>query len=173
MNKDLHHKEILCIFIVMNLQENIDRIHEIMGTVITEDNKTLKIQNMIDGIGLLNTFKFFGGYNNFINVNEDFVIDEEVKIRFIKDTVEYLKDLLDDEQVVLEDYDEEPIFVSEGPNFIRLIEVLEKEGAGTSVYKKTNDGDSWLKNETIPYDEIGDGPLNDVFLFLLEIMERD
>jgi len=33
MDKDLDHKELLCIFIVMNLQENIERIHEIMGVI--------------------------------------------------------------------------------------------------------------------------------------------
>jgi phospholipid/cholesterol/gamma-HCH transport system substrate-binding protein len=38
MNKDLHHKELLCIFIVMELYEDIHRIQSMMG-VITEDNK--------------------------------------------------------------------------------------------------------------------------------------
>lgn len=171
MNKDLHHKELLCIFIVMNLQENIHRIHEIMGTVIAEDNKTLKIQNMIDGIGLLNTFKFFGGYNDFLNMFGDFVVNGEDKIRFIKDTVSYLMDIMDDEQVSLYERDEQPIFVSESGSFIRQIEVLEKEGAGTSLYEKSTD--AWVQDDTIPYEKLGDEPLNDVFLFLLDIMERD
>ena len=140
----------------MKLYEDIHRIHEIMGTVITEDNKTLKIQNMIDDIGLLNTFKFFGGYNDFLNMFGDFVVNGEDKIRFIKDTVTYLMDLMDNGMVVLEDYNEEPIFVSESPNFIRQIEVLEKEGAGTSLYEKSTD--AWVQDDTIPYEKLGDEP---------------
>ena len=44
----------------MNLQENIERIHEIMGGVITEDKMDKVIKNMIDDIGIESTFKMVG-----------------------------------------------------------------------------------------------------------------
>ena len=47
----------------MNLQENIERIHEIMGGVITEDRKEMVIKNMIDSVGIENTFKMVGDYD--------------------------------------------------------------------------------------------------------------
>jgi hypothetical protein len=66
MNKDLHHKELLCIFIVMNLQENIERIHEIMGGVITEgDNKLIDL-----GVKLLRN-GYYGTQKAIENVNSD------------------------------------------------------------------------------------------------------
>jgi hypothetical protein len=155
----------------MNLQENIERIHEIMGGVIYENKKDMIINKTINELGLFNTFKFFGGYDDFLKLNPDYIISKEDKIRFIKDTVSYLMEAMDDEYVNLEAYDEEPILVSESDGFIRQIEVLEMGGAGTSLYEKSTD--AWIQDDTIPYEKIGDEPLNDVFLFLLEIMERD
>ena len=155
----------------MNLQENIERIHEIMGGVIYENKKDMIINKTINELGLFNTFKFFGGYDDFLKLNPDYIISKEDKIRFIKDTVSYLMEAMDVEYVNLEAYDEEPILVSESDGFIRQIEVLEMGGAGTSLYEKSTD--AWIQDDTIPYEKIGDEPLNDVFLFLLEIMERD
>lgn len=66
----------------MNLQENIQRIHEIMGGVITEDRKEMFIKNMIDDIGLADTIKMMGGYDEV----EPYLTDEG-KVKFIKDTV--------------------------------------------------------------------------------------
>ena len=169
MNNILDYKELLCIFIVMNLQENIHRVQQMMG-IVNEGNSP-KITNMINELGLFNTFKFFGGYDDFLKLYPDYIINKEDKINFIKDTVSYLMDIMDDEQVSLYERDEQPILVSENGNFIRQIEVLEKEGAGTSLYEKPTD--AWVQDDTIPYEKLGDEPLNDVFLFLLEIMERD
>lgn len=82
MNKDLDHKELLCIFIVMNLQENIERIHEIMGGVITEDRKEMFIKNMINDIGLGNTIKMVGDYDEVAQY-----LSDEDKVKYVKDTV--------------------------------------------------------------------------------------
>ena len=66
----------------MKLQENIERIHEIMGGVITEDRKEMFIKNMIDDIGLADTIKMMGGYDEV----EPYLTDED-KVKFIKDIV--------------------------------------------------------------------------------------
>jgi uncharacterized protein with GYD domain len=82
MNKDLHHKEILCIFIVMNLQENIERIHEIMGGVITEDRREMVIKNMIDDIGIEKTIKMVGDYDMVATY-----LSDEDKVKYVKDKI--------------------------------------------------------------------------------------
>jgi hypothetical protein len=64
----------------MNLQENIERIHEIMGGVITEDKMDKVIKNMINDIGIESTFKMVGDYD----VVEKYFTDED-KINYIKD----------------------------------------------------------------------------------------
>jgi hypothetical protein len=66
----------------MNLQENIERIHEIMGGVITEDRKEMFIKNMINDIGLGDTIKLVGDYDEVAQY-----LSDEDKVKFIKDIV--------------------------------------------------------------------------------------
>jgi hypothetical protein len=66
----------------MNLQENIHRIHELIGAVITEDRKEMSIKNMIDDIGLENTIKMVGDYDEVATY-----LSDEDKVKYIKDTV--------------------------------------------------------------------------------------
>ena len=56
----------------MNLQENIERVRSIMG-VITEDRKEMFTKNMIDDIGLENTIKMVGDYDEV----EPYLSDED------------------------------------------------------------------------------------------------
>jgi hypothetical protein len=71
----------------MNLQENIERIHEIMGGVITENKMDKVIKNMIDDIGIENTFKMVGDYD----LMEKYFTDED-KINYIKDQFHKIND---------------------------------------------------------------------------------
>jgi hypothetical protein len=63
----------------MNLQEDIQRIQEMMG-VITEDRMDKVIKNMIDSVGLETTFKMVGDYD----LIDSYLTDED-KINYIKD----------------------------------------------------------------------------------------
>tara|TARA_R110000868_G_scaffold241985_3_gene497551 strand:+ start:561 stop:1112 length:552 start_codon:yes stop_codon:yes gene_type:complete len=47
----------------MNLQENIQRIHQMMG-VITEDKKSDFARKMIDTLGLGDAIKYYGSFQN-------------------------------------------------------------------------------------------------------------
>lgn len=71
----------------MNLQENIHRIHEIMGGVITEDRMDKVIKNMIDDMGIENTFKMVGDYDLV-----DTYLTDEYKIDYIKDQFHKIND---------------------------------------------------------------------------------
>ena len=70
----------------MNLQENIHRIQSMMG-VITEDRMDKVIKNMIDTIGVENTFKMVGDYDSV----EKYFTDED-KINYIKDQFQKIND---------------------------------------------------------------------------------
>lgn len=65
----------------MNLQENIHRIQSMMG-IITEDRKEMVIKNMIDNIGLGDTVKMVGNYDEVATY-----LSNEDKVKYIKDTV--------------------------------------------------------------------------------------
>jgi hypothetical protein len=70
----------------MNLQENINRIQEVMG-IISEDKHSNSIQKMIDDVGVVNTIKFFGGYDEFKKYEGDIdsIISRVGKIEIIQD----------------------------------------------------------------------------------------
>ena len=71
----------------MNLHENIQRIQEMMGGVITEDRMDKVIKNMIDRIGIESTFKMVGDYD----LIEKYFTDED-KINYIKDQFHKIND---------------------------------------------------------------------------------
>jgi hypothetical protein len=57
----------------MNLKENIERIHEIMGGVITEESDSKKdaLKSMIKQSGIGVTSKLMGGINNLMTILYD------------------------------------------------------------------------------------------------------
>lgn len=74
----------------MNLIEDIHRIHQMMG-VINEDDKSAKIQKMIDKMGLYYTIKLFGGYDTIMDMyGNSLNLTNENKIDFIKDEVQHI-----------------------------------------------------------------------------------
>lgn len=61
-----------------------------MRVVVTEEQKkgiSHKIMGMIDNNGLLNTIKFIGGYDTFINLLPDYFDSRESKIELIKEII--------------------------------------------------------------------------------------
>ena len=108
----------------MNLQENIQRIKQMM---IKEDEVPL-IKRMIDDIGLKNTFKMVGDYY----MIEPY-LKEIDKVNFIKEKVNDLTEWIGG-GVGLVEIDEEPIHYDEDENEIKQIEYLGKNGVTVDVY---------------------------------------
>jgi hypothetical protein len=59
----------------MNLQENIDRIHQMMG-IINEN----KVADIIQEMGLYNAIRYFGGYDNLEKKMGDYVLSNDEMI---------------------------------------------------------------------------------------------
>ncbi len=117
----------------MNLQENIERIHEIMGGVITEDKMDKVIKNMIDSVGIESTFKMVGDYD----VVEKYFTDED-KINYIK---EQFHKINDGNFFSLEQIWQRPIrFKTDDENRIYQIEGLHKGNVTIVVHKEHGAG---------------------------------
>jgi len=141
MNKDLHHKELLCIFIVMELYEDIHRIQSMMG-VITEDNKNNVIRKMIDDIGIMNTIKMVGNYYAIEPYLED--VD---KINYIREKVSKLGQ----GGVGFFEMDVEPILVYKNGNDVKQIEFLGRDRAYINIYyRNAKVGDERVLYEDLP-----------------------
>ena len=155
MNKDLDHKELLCIFIVMNLQENIERIHEIMGGVITEDRKEVFIKNMINDIGLGNTIKLVGDY------------DEVAQYLSDGEKIKFIQDVINDKPLEMGgvgrlspfDFDEQPIRYTDGDK-VNLITDINKNGV------------KFPNGEGVPFSDIPTDDLDRVFRFAFHYYEK-
>jgi len=155
----------------MNLQENINRIQSMMG-VISENALQSKINKMIDEVGLYSTVKFFGGLGGLSKeFGDNIKISNKDKINFIKEFVNKVKIESDLEGISLYEFEEQPILYYEDKNVIKQIEYLYLEVVTVDVYHKPND--AYMRSEDIPYEELSDETLNDVFLFVFEIMEDD
>ena len=129
----------------MNLQENIDRIHQMMG-VINEDNRPNVIKNMIDELGIISAIKMVGNYYTI-----EPYLKEIDKVNFIKEKVGELSEEFGGGFGLVE-IDEEPILFSEDENELRQIEYLGKNRAMVDVYDE--DMGTHLGDYNIPYESL-------------------
>ena len=142
----------------MNLQENIDRIHEIMGGVITEDRMDKVIKNMINDIGVGNTFKMVGDYD----LVEKYFTDED-KIDYIKDQVFKIND---GNYFTLNQILQTPIRITkEDEEELRQIEGLHTKNV-TVVRYKDKDGNGAMKYYP-KYEELSSETIDKLFRMLL------
>lgn len=72
----------------MNLQENINRIHQMMGT-LNEDKKSDIAFKMINDMGLCNAISYYGGYEQLKQFLGGDIFTREDKIDVIKDIIKH------------------------------------------------------------------------------------
>jgi hypothetical protein len=128
----------------MNLQENIHRIQSMMG-VITEDRMDMFIKNMIDNVGIENTFKMVDDYD----LVESQLTDED-KINYIKD--EFVK-VNDGNYISMEQIWQRPIRIkTDDENRIHQIEGLHRGNVTIVVHKEHGVGVTkyYRKYEELP-----------------------
>ena len=164
MNKDLHHKEIFNIFIVMNLQENIYRIQSMMG-VITEDKDSLS-RKMIDELGVMATINLLGSFDYSM---EDYVSREQ-KIKFIKEVVEKLCEKYGDDEVAQYNLNGNQIQYGEEDGEKQMIEYYTPGYIVVERYKYKEDemyDDYYLGAFEVPYEKLSDSLINEIFHLML------
>jgi len=154
----------------MNLQENINRIHQMMG-VINEDDNTTKIQKMIDKMGLYYTIKLFGGYDIIKNMYGDsFNLTKEGKIDFIKDSVQHLAKPYNTIGISIYELGLSPVpYDSPDEDFLQLqIEYFAPDYVTIDVYESGYHKSSFTEK----YGNLNNHTLDDVFLFMVDTLNH-
>ena len=122
----------------MNLQENIERIQSMMG-VITEDRKEMFTKNMIDDIGLENTIKMVGDYDEV----EPYLSDED-KVKYIKNKVLDIADEIGSNGITLSSPQGRPLRIKDEGGVIHQIEFLGQSHARVERYEEGNYHNSYV-----------------------------
>ena len=143
----------------MNLQENIQRIKQMM---IKEDEVPL-IKRMIDDIGLKNTFKMVGDYDKL-----DSYLTDSDKVDFIENTVYRLAEEMESDfiGVPLQLIDEEPIHYGDEDEQLHQIEYLGNKYVEVVYYSDTMD--TYLGDYNVRYDSLPTQILDEIFRMLLD-----
>ena len=124
----------------MNLQENINRIHQMMG-VINEDNRLNVIKNMIDELGIISAIKMAGNY---------YMIEPYLKV---VDKVNFIKEKVSElgrGGISLREIGEEPIVYDDYDNDHKQIEFLGRDRAYVDIYYRGHN----VGDERIPYESL-------------------
>ena len=143
----------------MNLQENIHRIHEIMGGVITEDRMDKVIKNMIDDMGIENTFKMVGDYD----LVEKYISDED-KLNYVIDQVMAIND---GNNFSLEQISQKPIRIKEEDGEVHQIESLGKYHVTIVIYKIVNGKAQYARRHYPAYEELSSETIDKLFRMML------
>jgi hypothetical protein len=143
----------------MNLQENIHRIHQMMG-VISESERG--IENMINNLGVADTIKYMGGYNDSMKK----YITNENKIDFIKDMVQHLSKPYNTIGISIYELGLNPVPYSISGDEVQQIEYFGPESAVIDVYYEGYHKSDFEEK----YKNFDNHTLNDVFLFMLDTL---
>ena len=143
----------------MNLQENIQRIKQMM---IKEDEVPL-IKKMIDDIGLKNTFKMVGDYDKL-----DSYLTDSDKVDFIENTIHRLSGELETDfiGVTLQEIDEESIHYGDEDEQLHQIEYLGNKYVDVVNYDY--EMDNYLGEYNVRYDSLPTQILDEIFRMLLD-----
>jgi hypothetical protein len=152
----------------MKLKETIKKILK------EETNSNSKIQRMIDEVGLATTIKFFGGFSNFYDRVGNDVITRQHKIDFIKDYfITNRQYFVQEGGNLFNDYGEQPILFYEDDEQIKQIEAFDNNVVYVDLYVKDEDGDSWSEVEELPYEDVPEDVLNELFYFVMDAFKYD
>jgi hypothetical protein len=155
---------------INSLPKHIRRVFNHLGkqeqneSELSEDNKTSKIQTMIDNMGIVPTIKFFGGYDYLTDVYGNDVFTKESKINFIKEF--YLENEGRETSLYFGDFDISPIHFYEDKKVEKQIEFIEEDGVFVDVYSKTN-FNVWMEVYKVPYEELPEDVLDEIFSILI------
>ena len=152
----------------MNLQENIDRIHEIMG-VINEDNRPNVFKKMIDEIGIYDTIKVVGSYKDMLKHIDYEEITNDNKIKFIQKVVNIKSDEWNTEGLSIYETDLSSVLLDKDGNIVRHITYFGKLGVSIRVY----DNNEYISNQSLLYEELPKDVLNKIFIIMLKYLEID
>jgi hypothetical protein len=157
----------------MNLQENIQRVKQMMG-VINEDDKSAKIHNMVDEMGLMTAIKFFGSYDNIVDMyGGDINLTKEKKIDFIRNVIYTVSKKYDTTSLSVYRLGMNPISLyapNSGQN-LQQIEHFHVDFVTIDVIGGVNFTEN-IGGYTRKYEDLSDEVLDKVFDFMINVLER-
>lgn len=158
----------------MELQENINRIHQMMG--INEDKKSDFTKKMIDNLGLIDAIRYYGGLDEFKKHFDFNSITIEDKIEFFKKCVDeqpnkviYFDNSLDDHLNSF--FYGKPITVSKSNEHRMDVQSLFPDKVFFHLYKfkkPKGNGISGVEYNTLKYENVPDEFIDTIFIKMLE-----
>jgi len=136
----------------MNLQENINRIHQMMG-VINEDNR-FNIKKMVDVVGIVDTIRYLGGYEKFKEQGGLDILTKDDKIDVIKDNTN--------------NRNARGITISRNNGIDEVLYAIYDWGINVEIYNK----DSFIEERDIPYDDLSDEMVDNVFSSVMKYQTK-
>ena len=136
----------------MNLQENINRIHQMMG-VINEDNSS-NIKKMINVVGIVDAIRYLGGYDKFKEQGGLDILTKDDKIDVIKDNVK--------------NQDVRGRRLSRNNGIDTVLYAIYDWGINVEIYSK----DSFINERDIPYDDLSDDMVDKVFSSIMKYQTK-
>lgn len=151
----------------MNLQENIHRIKEVM--LINENTAESKINKMIDELGLYNTIKMVGSYEDLLNhINSEDISDRD-KIKFIQEVIDIkAPEISGRNNISIFDLGISPIPYDSYSGTERMITTFYKHGVKLNVYK----GGKYSTDQIAQYKDISEDVLNKIFKLMIDLLEN-
>ena len=154
-----------------NLRENINRIQEMMG-LITEDNKSDAILNMVNKLGVYQTIKSIGGIKRFMKYLGDTKLPKHNMIDFIKEIVIFWMEVSRQPGFTLSsNYTDEPIDCGSDDEYIRQTQILLKKGALVDVYNNKPLG---MLEDTllVPYEDLPEDSLYKIYEAMVDFIMK-
>jgi len=157
----------------MNLQENIHRVKQMMG-IINEDDKSTKIYNMVDEMGLMTAIKFFGSYDNIVDMyGGDINLTKEKKIDFIKEVIYTVSKIYDSTSLSVFNLGMNPIslYAPKSGQNLQQIEHFNVDFVTIDVIGGVNFTEN-IGAYTRRYEDLRSKLLDKVFDFMINVLER-
>ena len=136
----------------MNLQENINRIHQMMG-IINEDNSS-NIKKMVDVVGIVDAIRYLGGYEKFKEQGGLDILTKDDKIDVIKDNVK--------------NQDVRGRRLSRNNGIDEVLYAIYDWGINVETYTKN----SFIGERDILYDDLSDEMIDNVFSSVMKYQTK-
>lgn len=150
----------------MKLNENIHRIHQMMG-IINEN----KVVDIIQEMGLYQAIRYFGGYDKVTKLMGDYVFSNEEMIDFIREVIKHLAYKHNSTGISTYELNMNSIPYGSPDEELHQIEYFNPDFVTIDVY----DGEEYERHRssyTERYEDLDDNTLDEVFLFMVDAVEH-
>ena len=150
----------------MKLNENIHRIHQMMG-IINEN----KVVDIIQEMGLYQAIRYFGGYDKVTKLMGDYVFSNEEMIDFIREAIKHLAYKHNSTGISTYELNMNSIPYGSPDEELHQIEYFNPDFVTIDVYG----GEEYERHRssyTERYEDLDDNTLDEVFLFMVDAVEH-